>query len=144
MEKSINLEAEEIAAGIKIDDKIEYMTKTAYTTLKDHGDNLRSAHPCHLINPWKSKIRKISQSILENIKRHFVKLPQVKQWRISDSVIKWFDSIENKSVQFIQLDIAEFCPYNSEEILLNAILFAQQYTDIPEKELRIIKHFKKS
>ena len=142
LEKSINLEAKEIAAGVKLDDRIEYMAKApAYITLKDHKDNFRSAHPCRLINPCKSEIGKISKSILENINRNLLKLLQVNQWRNSESVIKWFYSIENKSqCKFIQLDIAEFYPSISEEILDNAILFAQQYINIPQKDLRIIKH----
>ena len=146
LEKSINLEAKEIAAGVKLDDRIEYMAKApAYITLKDHKDNFRSAHPCRLINPCKSEIGKISKSILENINRNLLKLLQVNQWRNSESVIKWFDSIENKSqCKFIQLDITEFYPSISEEILDNAILFAQQYIHIPEKDLRIIKHCRKS
>ena len=119
LEKSINLEAKEIAAGVKLDDRIEYMAKaSAYITLKDHKDNFRSAHPCRLINPCKSEIGKISKSILENINRNLLKLLQVNQWRNSESVIKWFYSIENKSqCKFIQLDIAEFYPSISEEIL---------------------------
>ena len=144
LEKSINLEAKEIAAGVKLDDRIEYMAKApAYITLKDHKDNFRSAHPCRLIN--KSEIGKISKSILENINRNLPERLQVNQWRNSESVIKWFYSIENKSqCKFIQLDIAEFYPSVSEEILDNAILFAQQYINITEKDLRIIKHCRKS
>ena len=42
------------------------------------------------------------------------------------------------------MDITEFYPSISEEILDNAILFAQQYMNIPEKDLRIIKHRRKS
>ena len=112
LENSINLEA-----GDKLDDKIEFMAKApAYITLKDHKDNLRSAHPCRLINPCKSEIGKISKSILENINRNLLKLLQVNQWRNSESVIKWFYSIENKSqCKFIQLDITEFYPSISEE-----------------------------
>ena len=65
LEKSVNLEAKEIAAGVKLDDRIEYMAKaSAYITLKDHKDNFRSAHPCRLINPCKGEIGKISKSIL--------------------------------------------------------------------------------
>ena len=78
-----------------------------YITLKVHKDSFRSAHPCRLINPRKSEIGKISKSILENI--ILVKLLQINQWRNSESVIKWFYSIENKSqCKFIQLDIADF------------------------------------
>ena len=146
LEKSINLEAKEIAAGVKLDDRIEYMAKaSAYITLKDHKDNFRSAHPCRLINPCKSEIGKISKSILENINRNLLKVLQVNQWRNSESVIKWFYSIENKSqCKFIQLDIAEFYPSISEEILDNAVLFAQQYINFLEKDLSIIKHCRKS
>ena len=146
LEKSINLEAKETAAGFKLDNRIEYMAKApAYITLKDHKDNFRSAHPCRLINPCKSEIGKISKSILENINRSLLKLLQVNQWKNSESVIKWFGSIENKSqCKFIKLDITEFYSSISEEILDNVILFAQQYINIPQKDSRIIKHCRKS
>ena len=91
LEKSISLEAKEIAAGIKIDNRIEYMARApVYITLKDHKDNFRSAHPCRLINSCKSEIGKISKSILEKRNRNLVKLLQVNQWRNSESVIKCF------------------------------------------------------
>ena len=140
------MEAKEIAAGVKLDDRIEYMVSApAYITLKDHNDNFRSAHPCRLINPCKSEIGKISKSISENISRNLLKLLQVNQWRNSESVIKSFYSVENKSqCKFIQLDIAEFYPCISEGILDNVTLFAQQYINIPEKDLRIINHCRKS
>ena len=117
----------------------------ACITLKDHKGNLRSAHQCRLMNLCKSEFGKISESALENINRNLVKLLQVNQWRNSESVIKWFYSIENKSqCKFIQLDIAELYPSISEEILDNVILFAQQYIDIPEKDLHLMKHYRKS
>ena len=94
-----------------------------YITLKDHKDNFRSAHPCRLINPCKTEIGKISKSILENIGRYLLNLLQVNQWRNSESAIKWFYSIENKSqCKFIQLDITEFYASLSEKILNNAVL----------------------
>ena len=55
-EKPINLEAKEIAAGVKLDDRIEYMAKaSAYITLKDDKGNFRSAHPCRLKHLCKTK-----------------------------------------------------------------------------------------
>ena len=140
------MEAKDIAAGIKLDDRIEYMAKApAYMTWKVHKDNFRSTHPCCLLNPCKSKIGKICKSISENMNRNLVKLLQVNQWRNLESVIKWFCFIENKSqCRFIQLDIAEFCLSISEEILDNTILFTQQHIDILEKELCVIKHCRKS
>ena len=44
----------------------------------------------------------------------------------------------------MQLDIVEFYPRISENILDNAINFAKQYTDISDENLRIIKHCRKS
>ena len=80
MEKSINLEAKEITAGVKLDDRIEYMAKApAYIILIDHKDNSRSAHPCPLINPCESEIGKISKYILEDINKNLLKLLQVNQ-----------------------------------------------------------------
>ena len=80
LEKSINLEAKEITAGVKLDDRIEYMAKApAYIILIDHKDNSRSAHPCPLINPCESEIGKISKYILENINKNLLKLLQVNQ-----------------------------------------------------------------
>ena len=67
--------------------------------------------------------------------KNLVNLLQVNQYENLDSVFKWFGSIENKSQgKFTQLDIAEIYPSISEEMLDNAILFAQQYNDIAEKD----------
>ena len=77
--------------------------------------------------------------------KNLVKSLKVNQWRSTDSVINWFNAIENKSqCFFIQLDIVEFYPSISENILDNAINFAKQYTDISDENLRIIKHCRKS
>ena len=75
---------------------------------------------------------------------NLVKILQVNQWRNSDSVIKLFDSIENKfQSKFICWILYNFTPISIRKKIDNAILFAQ-YIDIPEKELCIIKHSKKS
>ena len=67
------------------------------------------------------------------------------QWRNKDSVVNWFNTIENKSqCFFIQLEIVESYPSILENILGTAINFAKQHTDIFDKNLRIIKHCRKS
>ena len=77
--------------------------------------------------------------------KNLVKSLKMNQWRNKDSVINWFNAIENKSqCFFIQLDIVEFYPSISENILGTAINFAKQYTDIFYEMLRIIKHCRKS
>ena len=60
-------------------------------------------------------------------------------------VIRWFKSIEQKSkCFFIQFDVIEFYPSITEKILEDIIVFAKQHMEIAEKDLRIIKHCKKS
>ena len=60
-------------------------------------------------------------------------------------MIDWFKTIENKhQCVFIQLDIIEFYPSITEEILDKAISFAKQHVEITDDHLRIIKHCRKS
>ena len=60
------------------------------------------------------------------------------------SVINWFNTTENKcQCFFILLDIVEFYPSISENILDTGIYFSKQHTDIFDKNLRIIKHYDK-
>ena len=78
----------------------------AIITLKDHKPNFRSSLPCRLINPSKSELGKVSKVLLENINKQLVELLNVNQWKNSESVIDWFNTIENKhQCVFIQLDI---------------------------------------
>ena len=94
------MEAKEIPAGFKVDYRGECMAKALpYIILKDHKDRFRSANPCCFTNLCKSEIGKISKSILEKTNRDLLKILQVNLWRNSNSVIKWFSSIEkNPSV----------------------------------------------
>ena len=67
------------------------------------------------------------------------------QWKISDNVIEWFNKIsEKKNCKFIQLDIKEFYPPITEETLDYAISIAKEHITIPDDDIRIIKHCRKS
>ena len=58
-----------------------------------------------------------------------------------ESAIKWFKSIEEKSsCIFIQLDIAEFHPSITINILDSAITLAIQHTTAIKKDQQIKKH----
>ena len=146
LENAINMEAKHIAENIKLGDRIESLAHTpVFITLKDHKENFRIIHPCRLTNPSKSELGKVSRVISENVNKNLVKSSKVNQWRNTDSVINCFNAIENKSqCFFIQLNIVEFYPSISENILDNAINFAKQYKDISDENLRIIKHCRKS
>ena len=87
----MQLGLKQIAAGLRLDDRVECMAKeSTYIIPKDYKDNFGSGHPCRLIKPCKSKTGKISKSVLGNIYSNLVKLPEVNQWRNSDSIMKWF------------------------------------------------------
>ena len=146
LEKTINMEAKCIAKEINLDDRIDSLAKNpASITLKDHKPNFSSSLPCRLINPSKNELGKVSKVLLENINKRLIELLNVNQWKNSESVINWFNTIENKhQCVFIQLDIVEFYPSITEEILDKAISFAKQHVEITDDHLRIIKHCRKS
>ena len=113
--------------------------------LEDHKDNFNQKHPCRLINPCKSEIGAISKSILDRVNSNLRKKLHVNQWKNTDQVIEWFSSIKNKqNCTFVQLDIKEFYPSISRQILEDSIEFAKLHTTITEKEIRTIFHCRKS
>ena len=70
---------------------------------------------------------------------------KVNQWKNTDSVINWFNAIENKpQCVLIQLGITEFYPTITEQILDDSINFAKQHTGVTDENLRIIKYYRKS
>ena len=146
LEASVNQEAKFIATSFCVDDRAESLAKSeAFITLKDHKENFHQKHPCRLINPCKSELGAISKSILDRINTSLRNLLQVNQWKNTDQVTEWFSSIEQKhECTFIQMDIKEFYPAITKEILENALNFASQYSQISEKELRTIRHCRKS
>ena len=69
----------------------------------------------------------------------------INQWKNTDAVIKWFNSISNKSTRsFVCFDIIDFYPSISEELLSKALTFASQYDEITENEKAIIIKAKQS
>ena len=63
----------------------------------------------------------------------------------TSTVIDWFKKIENKkSSRFIKLNIVDFYPCISEQLLDNAVTFAKLHTTINDQEIRILKHSPKA
>ena len=88
---------------------------------------------------------RISKSILDRINADVRNATSVNQWKNTDDVITWFESISNKeSCSFVQLDIKEFYPAITKAILNEALSFAKLYTTITDKDSRIIQHCRKS
>ena len=67
------------------------------------------------------------------------------QWNNSKSVIKSFIALENKTdCVFIKFDLWEFYPSIAEDILKIRLSFETEYQNIPEEDIRIINHCRKS
>ena len=87
-----------IAERLKLDDRIEKLAmKEAFITLKDHKPNFSDHPTCRLINPSKSEIGTISKHILDDINTCIITSTKINQWKNTASVLKWFNSLENKS-----------------------------------------------
>ena len=70
---------------------------------------------------------------------------KLEQWKNTDSVIKWFNNINNKkSSCFIQFDICDFYPSITLELLTKALDFASNYVHISEEHRGIILHARKT
>ena len=88
---------------------------------------------------------KISKQLLQGINNEVRNKLKLKQWQSTDDVLKWFDKIENKqSKSFLQMDIVEFYPSISKELLNEALEWASTITTIPEQTKEIIIHSRKS
>jgi len=144
--RNINNEAKNIATNLLIDDRAECMAeRQAFITLKDHKDNFENKPTCRLINPAKSEIGRISKQILENINTTVRHKTGLNQWKNSASVINWYSDIPNKNRHtFAVFDIESFYPSITEKLLTDSINFAKQYTNIPDRDIDIIMHSRKS
>ena len=143
----INKEAKHIAQNLQLDDRIEsFSEKNAFITLKDHKENFHLRPKCRLINPAKSEIGKISKQLLTRINDKLRSDTKVNQWKNTDSVITWFEHINNKQAsKFLKFDIVEFYPSISEDLLTKAINFAiASRVSITREEKHIILHSRRS
>ena len=59
--------------------------------------------------------------------------------------MNWYSDIPNKNRHtFAVFDIESFYPSITEKLLTDSINFAKQYTDIPDQDINIIMHSRKS
>ena len=135
-----------IADNLDISDRIDIKSQSqAFITLKDHKPNFQNKPTCRLINPCKSEIGKISKQTLQRINAKIINSTKFNQWKNTDEVIQWFESVEYKQkCTFISFDVCEFYPSISEDLLNKALDFASKYDKITDDEKHIIHHAKKS
>ena len=86
---SIKLEAKEITRRLDLNDRVNTTAKReAFITLKNHKPNFANNPTCHLINPAKSEIGKISKKILDRVNNIY----------ISDCIRKNMPTVDSKTV----------------------------------------------
>ncbi len=135
-----------LADELDISNRVNHMTETqAFITLKDHKPDFENHPKCRLINPAKSELGKVSKFILDKVNTQIREQTRVNQWRNSTDAISWFKAIPDKNRKsFISFDVVDFYPSISEPLLNQSIEWAQQYAAISERDVRIIKHARKS
>ena len=143
-----NQEASKIAHTLKLERRIEtHGENKAFITIKDHKENFRDRPKCRLINPAKSQIGKISKQILEQLNKKIREKTGLQQWRSTAEALHWFNAITHKHrKRFLQLDIVEFYPSITEELLDRAFEFAEQtlQTKIDKQTRDIVKNSRQS
>ena len=113
--------------------------------MKDHKDNFENNPKCRLLNPAKTELGKISKRILTRMIRSVREKMKFNHWQNTDSVIRWFQNLENKnSLTFIQFDIVEFYPSISEALLKNALNYAKNFEKVSVEDIKIILQTKKT
>ena len=116
-----------------------------YIIIKDHTCEFPNKILCHLINPSKSSIGKISKEILNRINEKIISLVTMNQWKNTSAVLKWYKKIHNKTqCSFIQFDIESFYPSITQGLMNKAIEFANTIVDIPDEDLSVIMESRKA
>ena len=141
-----NTQAAEIVEKLDISDRVQCIAeKSAFITIKDHKPGFPNEVKCRLLNPCKSEIGKISKKYLENINKSVREATNLNQWRNTDNVLHWFKNIEQKNrCKFIKFDIVSFYPSISEDLLLKALDYAKQHTNIDQDQFDTILHARRS
>ena len=99
-----------------------YSNQHAYIKLKDHKENFRNNTKCRLINPSKGEVGRVSKQYLSDIIADVSRKTEVNQWRNTATVINWFKNLSDRhKCKFIKIDIAEFYPSISENLLNKSI-----------------------
>ena len=142
----VNKDDKKIAENLELEDRIySFQKRNCFITMKDHKENFENNPKCRLLNPAKTELGKISKRILTRMIRSVREKMKFNHWQNTDSVIRWFQNLENKnSLTFIQFDIVEFYPSISEALLKNALNYAKNFEKVSVEDIKIILQTKKT
>ena len=87
----------------------------------------------------------MSKECIDRINTIIRKQTNVNRWRNTDTVVTWFQNIENKDISlFIKFDIVDFCPSISKNLIMDSINSANSITTTDDKIIETILHARKS
>ena len=102
----INFKTKQIGCKLKIDDRVQKLDENeVYVTIKDHKERFSDKISCHLINPSKTDIGKISKQILDRVNNPMLEKNKVNQWKNTPSVIEWYVILSEKTNLLLQYSI---------------------------------------
>ena len=82
---------------------------------------------------------RVAKQILQEINMSVKLAFKCNQWKNTTEVINWFEEIENKaSKHFIQFDICEYYPSISEQLLMEALTWAENYVQMSDLDKKVI------
>ena len=139
---NIGSRGKELAKRVQV-----HSEEQAFITLKDHKEDFRKNKTlqCRLIKPSKADLGKISKKGLEAITKIIRAKTMHNQWISTADVINWFRSIKNKRrLLFISFDIRGFYPAITEQLLMDALEWAQKYAPISAKDMELFKEARRS
>ena len=144
--KEINNEAKALAERLKLDNRIQKTTRSdAYITLKDHKQDFANNPRCRLINTSKSETGRISRSIIRTAVDKIIEKTKINLWKNTTSVLNWYKNTTNKeNATFISFDIVDYYPNITEELLMKALEYANNYHPVTQLDKDIILHCKKT
>ena len=117
----------DIADKLNISDCVTTLAKKdAFITLNNHKTNFENNPKCHLINPAKSELGRVSKTFLDKINTKVHLLTNANQWKNTCSVIEWFKNLNNKHLlTFLSFDIVDFYPSITENLLTKSTYLGQ-------------------
>ena len=87
----------------------------------------------------------MSKQIVENFNNAVRSRTVLNQWRNSSAVIEWFKNLQNKEyLSFVQFEIVEFYPSITQNLLVEALEYANGFTDVTNDDRDVIMHARKS
>ena len=73
-----------------------YAERPAFISLKKHKKNFKRNTKCHLINPFKGEMGKVSKTFLEEINNKLSNHMNHNPWPSASTLMEWLRDIENK------------------------------------------------